>query len=70
MLLILIWVRVLIFDTNGKLLARWAESGPHDREIDQPTDIAVDGQGNIYVVDRLTGLSKFSPAGQLLASWR
>ena len=41
--------RVIVFDPNGNELARFGEPGTGDGQFGWPTDVAIDGQGFIYV---------------------
>ena len=43
--------RVQKFDGNGQFLAEWGSSGTGDGQFTTPVDIAVDGQGSVYVVE-------------------
>jgi len=51
---------ITIFDINGTVLSQW-----NPGSFTQPSDIAVDSLGNVYVVDKLAAapLQKFSPNG-------
>ncbi|TKJ30050.1 MAG: hypothetical protein CEE40_06525 [Chloroflexi bacterium B3_Chlor] len=42
---------VLKVSPQGELVARYGSFGSGDGELNQPTDVAVDGEGNLYVVD-------------------
>lgn len=51
--------RVLIFDFNGKLLRSWGkrgDKGPY--EFNEPSDVAIDPQGHLYVLDSWNGAIK------------
>ncbi|HXV98555.1 MAG TPA: PQQ-binding-like beta-propeller repeat protein [Anaerolineae bacterium] len=54
------------FDQNGQFLTRW---GGVDRFGGGPTDVTVDGQGNIYVNGDNPAVLKFDNQGRLLAEW-
>ena len=45
--------RVLIFDGNGNFLGQWGRPGSGDGEFDAPSGIAIDGEDNIYIAERL-----------------
>ena len=48
------------YDGNGRFLARWRGSGSNTDQLEDPSGIAVDGQGNVYVADATNGsLEKF-----------
>jgi DNA-binding beta-propeller fold protein YncE len=44
--------RVQKFDSNGKFLTKGGTTGSGDGQFDEPTAIALDSSGNVYVVDR------------------
>jgi len=47
---------------DGSILAKWGSSGSGDGEFNKPDSIAVDSEGNVYVMD--TGnyrIQKFAP---------
>lgn len=51
--------RVLIFDFNGKLLRSWGkrgDKGPY--EFNEPSDVAIDPKGHLYVLDSWNGAIK------------
>ena len=53
-----------------RLVAQWGEQGSGPSQFLEPRDVAVDGQGNVYVVD--TGnkrLQKFDAEGRFIAAW-
>lgn len=60
--------RVQKFDRNGKFLAQWSATYP-DGQLGLPVGIAVDGVGNIYLVDYLSRIQKFDSQGQYLSQW-
>jgi DNA-binding beta-propeller fold protein YncE len=51
--------RVQIFDQEGNFLATWGKPGIGNSEFIHPLDVAVDGQGNIYVSDETNRVQKF-----------
>ena len=68
--------RIQKFDRNGNFLLQWGTFGDTRGELGQegvfygPRDIAIDGEGNLYVTD--TGnkrIQKFSPEGEFLGQW-
>jgi DNA-binding beta-propeller fold protein YncE len=55
--------RVIIFDRDGRELARFGENGTGEGQFLLPTDVVVDGQGRIYVSEYGDNdrISVFSP---------
>lgn len=59
--------RIVKFGTNGKVLSSWSY-GPTTRQ--GPAALAVGGAGSVFLADPISGaISKYSPAGKLLARW-
>ena len=53
---------ILKIDPSGKLITRWGSKGSGDGQFNNPTGVAVDKEGNVYVMD--TGnyrIQKFKP---------
>ena len=44
--------RIQKFDSNGNFITKWGTEGIGDGQFDEPTGIALDSSGNVYVVDR------------------
>jgi len=62
--------RVQEFSPTGSLIATWGAIGRNPGNLVDPTDIAVDSGGDLYVVDSGNNrIQEFSPAGQYLAQW-
>lgn len=62
--------RIQKFSPDGVPLAQWGTHGSGPGQFDHPVGIALDRQGNIYVVDRDNSrVQKLSPDGQPLAQW-
>jgi sugar lactone lactonase YvrE/transcriptional regulator with XRE-family HTH domain len=61
---------ILKVSPSGQILARWGRFGKRPGEFNQPTGVAVDGQGNVYVADYGNDrIQKLSPSGRPLAVW-
>jgi sugar lactone lactonase YvrE len=61
------WPLVRKFDENLNLLFSWGQNGSGDGELKEPSGIAVDDNGNVYVAD--TGnyrLQKFTSNGEFI----
>ena len=60
--------QIIVFDRqSGNMLGTISQLGPRDSGLFNPTHIAVDTKGNIYVTDAFHFLvKKFSPDGELL----
>jgi DNA-binding beta-propeller fold protein YncE len=55
---------------GGDVLAQFGKRGDEPGQFYNPSDVAVDDQGNIYVTDSGHSLiQKLSPTGQPLAKW-
>ena len=51
----------------GTFLLKWGSVGSGDAEFDNPSDVAVDASGNVYVADGVNGrIQKFTSAGVFL----
>lgn len=53
---------ILKIDPSGKFITRWGSKGSADGQFNKPTGVAVDKEGNVYVMD--TGnhrIQKFTP---------
>ena len=71
--------RILKYDSTGELLSQWGSQGTQDGQFnfaqegmpDTPLgDLAVDGYGNVYVVDYGNHrVQKFDKDGQFLTKW-
>jgi peptidylamidoglycolate lyase len=66
--------QVFKFAANGKLLMQLGEArvpGSDQSHFDQPTDVAIDGDGSFYVSDGYgnSRIIKFSASGQFLFQW-
>ncbi len=44
--------RIQKFDSNGTFISKWGTPGTSEGQFEEPTGIAVDSLGNVYVVDR------------------
>ncbi len=59
--------RVLVYSLGGQLLRTIGTRGTEAGQFNFPGAVAVDGQGNVYVVDTLNArVQVFDPAGRLL----
>ncbi|MCK5242318.1 SMP-30/gluconolactonase/LRE family protein [bacterium] len=66
--------RIQKFDANGNFITKWGsetgESGAADGEFNQPSGVAVDNAGNVYVADQGNDrIQKFDENGDHLATW-
>ena len=61
--------RVQKFDRDGKLLVAWGGKGNADGLFQQPSDIAISGTGDVYVLDDESlhaSIQRFTPNGRFL----
>ena len=65
--------RALRFSSIGTLLGEWGlpgcQAGPGDAEFDTPTEIAVDADSMVYIVDANHRIQKFELHGFWLDTW-
>jgi NHL repeat-containing protein len=52
--------RIQKFDPNGIFLAKWGSLGSAAGQFCGPSDIAVDGSGNVFVADTANRIQKFA----------
>lgn len=70
------------FSPEGELIAKWGNAGTEDGQIFMPAGFAVDGEGNVFVVDWYADLptflttyyitcriQKFTSDGEFLSKW-
>ena len=59
-----------MFDTNGKLLKHWGVQGSEPGQLYYPYDLALDGQGHVYVVEYGNHrVQKMTLDGKSLGCW-
>jgi DNA-binding beta-propeller fold protein YncE len=59
--------RVVVFDREGKYLKSFGSVGKQYGQFARPKEVAVDREGNVYVVDAAFGnFQIFNPEGDLL----
>lgn len=57
-------------DLSGNFLGEFGRAGKGEGELDFPTDVALDAEGNLYVVDSGNArVQKVAQDGRFLASW-
>jgi sugar lactone lactonase YvrE len=62
--------RVLVYNTAGERLSQFGGKGEGSGELLEPTDVALDGQGAIYVVDASNQrVQHLDPWGSYRAEW-
>jgi tripartite motif-containing protein 71 len=62
--------RIQKFSPSGALLATWGGSGTGPGQFIDPTGLAVDRKGDVFVVDwNNNRIQELSPAGQFVAQW-
>jgi len=61
---------VLKVSPHGELIARFGSPGSGEGQLNQPTDVAVDGDGNMYVVDTENDrVQVWDPDGHYVRQW-
>ena len=61
---------VFKFSSTGRLLTKWGTTGSGDGQFDCPSEVALDGSGNVYVVDGCNHrVQKFDSNGRFLEKW-
>ncbi|HEX5226103.1 MAG TPA: peptidyl-alpha-hydroxyglycine alpha-amidating lyase family protein [Bryobacteraceae bacterium] len=62
--------RVVHFNKDGEYIAHWGHKGTGDSEFDIVHDVALDGQGRVYVADRTNKrVQIFDQSGKFLGKW-
>jgi DNA-binding beta-propeller fold protein YncE len=62
---------VLKTSPEGQVLARYGSPGAGDGQLNQPTDVAVDGEGNLYIVDTENQrVQVWDREGRYVRQWR
>jgi tripartite motif-containing protein 71 len=62
--------RLQVFDGNGKFLAKWGTHGVGEGQFNIPTDVEIDGAGDLYVSNFGNGwIEKFDSQGMSLGRW-
>lgn len=59
------------FSPSGELLATWGGTGSGPGQFNNPTGLAVDSKGDLFIVDSANNrVQELSPAGRYLAEWK
>ncbi len=62
--------RIQRFDLNGNFLEKWETYGGENENFNNPTDVAVDSQGNFYIADSGNHrIQKFDSSGAFIREW-
>jgi sugar lactone lactonase YvrE len=63
--------RIQKFSPTGVPLAQWGGPGDGPGQFSDPTGLALDSKGNIFVVDKGNNrIQELSPTGQFVAQWK
>ncbi len=62
---------IVVSASDGRIVSKTITPlGAGPGQFNQPSDVAVDAQGNIYVMDNLNGrIQELGPSGQFMAQW-
>ena len=64
-------MRVMKFDSHGKFIKQWGKAGSGPSEFSNPHALALDGQGRLYVADRVNNrIQIFTQDGKLITEWK
>src|SRR5207247_5095591 len=61
--------RIQKFTNTGTFLTKWGSQGSGDGQFANPTGVAVDGSGNVFVADFNSRIQKFTNTGTSLTKW-
>lgn len=63
--------RIEKYDSQGNLLSMWGSKGKGEGQFVEPTGIAIDSRGNVYVADNRSTfrIEKFDSNGKFLGQW-
>lgn len=61
--------RVLKISPSGQIVGVWGSEGYGDTEFYYPSGIGVDGDGNVYVMDYMRTIRKFTRDGVFIRRW-
>jgi sugar lactone lactonase YvrE len=61
---------IQIFDAEGRFLAAWGEHGSGEGQLIDPSGLAIDANGDVWVADFGNNrVQQFSPDGMFLTAW-
>jgi hypothetical protein len=64
-------MRVMKFDSHGRFIKQWGKAGSGPSEFSNPHALALDGQGRLYVADRVNNrIQIFTQDGKLITEWK
>jgi len=61
--------RIQKFDASGTFVTTWGSAGSGNGQFSNPTGVATDGSGNVYVVDGNNRIQEFDANGAFLTTW-